>query len=125
MCRLVWAMRMRAILANDLVGEGKGGEGVDLSTESGNDAFAHVRDGRVVTHFFASKNVAYVHFNDGEVNCSDGIGDSQRCVSVCSGVEHNAKIVVGIEAYAMELVDDGALVIALKYSMVALPSTAF
>jgi hypothetical protein len=55
----------KSSVGRELGEEGKGGEGVDAGAEAGDYAAANGRDCRVVSHLFASKDVADVYLNDG------------------------------------------------------------
>ena len=57
-------------------------------------------------------NDGNVDFDNRNVDCGDCVGDSQRCVGICSGIEdYSVKVA---ETDFMKFVDNLALVVTLK-----------
>ena len=75
-----------------------------------------------MAELLAAVHVGYVHLNHRRANGLDAVGKRDAGVGVSPGVQHNAVVV---EAYALNLVDERALVVALKITQFNLWLKAF
>ena len=84
---------------------------VAVETEAADDATAGGADEAVVAELLALVDIGDVDLDDGSRDGTDGIVKGHTGVGVGTGVEDDT---IGCEAYLVELVDEGTLVVALE-----------
>jgi hypothetical protein len=87
------------------------GQTIAVEAEAADDTAAGSADAAVVAELLALVDIGDVYLYDRRRDGTDSIVEGDAGVGVGTRVEHNA---VGRESHLMELVDEGALVVALE-----------